>query len=96
MKNGQFSLVNPLSAMRIYICATFPLIKRDAHIYMRIMFSDFKQALKYFRTVSNFPYICIWLITKYLPRLNNCVTSMKYCEQTDSTKETVDAHFSRK
>ena len=69
------------------------MVLRDEHIYMPITFSDF---LNYLRTVSNPPYIIIWLITKYLPSLNNCVTSMKDCEQTDSTKETVNAQLSRK
>ena len=60
---------------------------------MRITFSNFKQPLNY---VSNPPYIIIWLITKYLPSLNYHVTSMKDCEQTDLTEETVDAQLSRK
>ena len=63
---------------------------------MRITYSDFKQPLNYLRTVENPPNIIIWLITKYLPSLNYRVTSMKDCEQTDSTKETVDAQLSRK
>ena len=66
------------------------------HIYMPITFSNCKQPLNYVRTVSNLPYIFIWIITKYLPSLNYHVTSMKDCEQTDSTKETVDAQLSRK
>ena len=63
---------------------------------MRITFSNFKEPLNYLRTVSNLPYFIICLITKYLPSLNHRLTSMKDYEQTDSTKETVDAQLSRK
>ena len=88
---------NPLSAMCIYIyMRNFPLIKCGTHIYMRITFSNFKQPLHYLRTILNPPYIIIWLINKYLPSLSYHVTSMKDCEQTDSTEKTFEAQLSRK